>query len=152
MDADEHAVLRDREVLLDEVRALLDRQPVCLQGVLWRVGGSATVCNDRLLHARPVTGVQRRLAECDTHHEKQASGRTEHGIGLGPFVDVTATRWQPSGIARTAAIITTPCTGHSTRFGRQPRYPMRRPIDLPQHRRRAFAGIVSAMRLQPREE
>ena len=56
MDADEHAVLRDGEVLLDEVGALLDGEAVGLERVFGRVGGGAAVRDELLLRGRRSAG------------------------------------------------------------------------------------------------
>ena len=55
MDADQHAVLRDGEILLDEVGPLLDRQRYSRERVLGRIAGRAAVGHEdfrSLLHRR----------------------------------------------------------------------------------------------------
>ena len=73
MNADEHAVLGDGEILLDEVRALLDRQPVGRERVLRRVGGCAAVRDQSLLHATCAARAQGRPAERETDQKQEAS-------------------------------------------------------------------------------
>ena len=72
MDADEHAVLRDGKVLLHEVGALLDREPVRLERVLWRVRGGAAVRHQVLPGLRALGRSPCMADENTRKHEKTA--------------------------------------------------------------------------------
>ena len=52
MQADEHAVARDGQILLDEVRALFERQPIGRQRVLGRVRRGAAMRDEQLAGRR----------------------------------------------------------------------------------------------------
>ena len=87
VDADQHAVLRHREVLLDVVGLLLDREPVRLERVLGGIRGRAAM-RDELLGGRGLPGA---LLDARQQHQREtgggepAQGRVHHqNVTLNP--------------------------------------------------------------------
>ena len=100
VDADEHAVFRDGEILLDEVRALLDREPVGIERVLRRVGGRAPVRHQLLLHGGAAVAGQAGVAKGETDHDEETAGCERGGHERGSSAPVLV-RWR--GVWRTCA-------------------------------------------------
>jgi hypothetical protein len=75
VDADEHAILRNRQVLLDEIGALLDRQPIGIERVLRRVRGGAPVRYQLFLHRAGASAAGHGAVDHpDDNDDKQAAG------------------------------------------------------------------------------
>jgi len=74
VQADQHAVACEAEVLLDEVRALLEREPVAGQRMLGRIGGRAAVCDEDL----PVCGLKRDECGQDGDERRRDQARRLH--------------------------------------------------------------------------